>query len=1328
MKTGLYKGHLFAGIFLIMLVFSGFAQPCLTGWTYRSEVLVDNSAGTTLTDFQVNLILNTQSLIVNGKARIDGADLRFLNSSGNVLPFWIENDTYNSTSTSIWIKVNEITAGAVDTIYLFYGEPGATSLSDGSATFELFDDFSGGSIDATKWSSCNGGTIAVAGGTATFTSGALTTEKAAIRAVNSISTPVISEMDVTSVSGGIAIIGTQTSSDEGYGLAFEDNGLPTMRMIGFQAGSACTENFNVPPPNNDAKSANTVTGTWGFCWPENGNQYFSWPGQINDETRVDANVALPIAVEPIIGSMNKAGSLSVDWMRVRKYTAVEPTLSLGIEVASVFSATASNNSTLCEGEELELNTPFVSGATYNWTGPNGFVSTDQNPTISDITTVNSGDYQVTVSIPDGCSSASATTSVTIDPTTVPGTLSGTDVVCQGENSGTVQVIGYVGGTVRWESTLTGGTPWTTIAEENDTLTYDDLLSTTTYRAVIQSGVCEEALTNEIIVQVDTQTESGHVLGETDHCSVLNSGSLKLVNHVGSVQRWQSQVLGSGVWSETFVSDTVFSYSNLDTSMYYRVSSKNGVCEEEFSDSVLITIHPLPIVGFTAIDTCLAIATQFTNTTIVNTGQVAHWIWDFNDGSGSIVKNPNHIFSDPGQHSVKLIAITDEDCSDSITVQLNVDFLPTVDFQYDDVCDRNAMSFVALASIDQGSIAALNWDFGNSVNSVDANPSLTYNEDGDYEVQLVATSNEGCTDSISQTVTVFPRADLDFSVDTVFLGETSLFVNSSMINSGTLAYEWRFGDGQTSTDINPSNTYQSAQVFDVVLISTSDKGCLDTLEGKAVVNSDAKASFTVEDVCRYDSAMFVNTSFIANGTLTYFWDFGDGDTSRLTDPAHIYGEDGTYLVKLTATSDLGSVSEASGFVKIKTIPQASFVTADACDLVPVSFSNLSTISSGTMTYDWSFGEGNLSTEFQPSHTYADATDYIVRLIVTSDFGCQDTAFQDVTVYPRPETNFGALAVCDGTVSTFLDSTEIASGEIVSWQWSFGDGSNSIEQNPEKLFAGPGTYQVTLKTVSDQNCDHTTSKDIQVVSVPVANYSFDDECHLVAVQFVNTSFNDEGDLNYTWTFGDGDTSSLQAPSHTYPAAGTYDVSLIAYSDFGCADTLDNEVVVFALPQPNAGVDTTVSRGFSVQLEATGGDDFIWQPADGLTSQSVYDPIATPLVTTTYTVSVVDSNGCTGADKMILTVEDDFILSATNVITPDGNNKNDTWVVRNIEAYGEAYVQVFDRWGKRVFETRDYQNDWGGVSGTDILPDGEYYYVITFDSSDVIYKGTITLIRNR
>jgi gliding motility-associated-like protein len=190
----------------------------------------------------------------------------------------------------------------------------------------------------------------------------------------------------------------------------------------------------------------------------------------------------------------------------------------------------------------------------------------------------------------------------------------------------------------------------------------------------------------------------------------------------------------------------------------------------------------------------------------------------------------------------------------------------------------------------------------------------------------------------------------------------------------------------------------------------------------------------------------------------------------------------------------------------------------------------------------------------------------------------------------------------------------------------------------------------------------------------------------------------------------------------------IKLIVTSDKGCQDSVLHPVVIFNLPEVNAGEDQTVSQGYPTQLNATGAIEYAWSPIDGLDNSSVPFPIATPLETTTYVVFAKDKYGCESSDTVTVYVNNEYKLVATNVLTPDNNGSNDTWKIENVETFGDVSVKVYDRWGTLVYQQNAYKNDWRGTTGNDLLPDGTYYYYITFSSSSKIYKGALTILRNR
>jgi gliding motility-associated-like protein len=174
------------------------------------------------------------------------------------------------------------------------------------------------------------------------------------------------------------------------------------------------------------------------------------------------------------------------------------------------------------------------------------------------------------------------------------------------------------------------------------------------------------------------------------------------------------------------------------------------------------------------------------------------------------------------------------------------------------------------------------------------------------------------------------------------------------------------------------------------------------------------------------------------------------------------------------------------------------------------------------------------------------------------------------------------------------------------------------------------------------------------------------------------------------------------------------------------------VYGLPQVKLPADTIVPRGFPLDIKpSVAVGTYAWTPADGLSSAITANVTATPLATTTYVLTVTDVHGCINQDTMVLHIDANYALkdlenTISNILTPDGNGKNDMWVIPNISFYPDNTVYIFDRWGQEVFRATNYQNNWIGTNDNgDKLPDGTYYFVIDFGSSKVVHKGAITIM---
>jgi gliding motility-associated-like protein len=255
-----------------------------------------------------------------------------------------------------------------------------------------------------------------------------------------------------------------------------------------------------------------------------------------------------------------------------------------------------------------------------------------------------------------------------------------------------------------------------------------------------------------------------------------------------------------------------------------------------------------------------------------------------------------------------------------------------------------------------------------------------------------------------------------------------------------------------------------------------------------------------------------------------------------------------------------------------------------------------------SYSWSpTGDTTATISVNPAVT----TNYIVTYSLN---GCivRDTA--TVNVNPLPNTDFNFTNMCHGFAIPLNDISNISSGTIVGWNWSFGDGSpNENSQNPNHLYNGCGTYNVTLTTTSDSVCVSAITKPVEVYPLPQANFSVTEACHGTATQFTDLSTVSCGSTNGTitnwdWDFGDINTSSTQNPSHNYTTFGNYNSTLVITSNYGCKDSITLQVDVYENPPADFVSDTNGGCApICVTLTANGGGSpvpgmsYLWSYGD-------------------------------------------------------------------------------------------------------------------------------------
>ncbi len=425
----------------------------------------------------------------------------------------------------------------------------------------------------------------------------------------------------------------------------------------------------------------------------------------------------------------------------------------------------------------------------------------------------------------------------------------------------------------------------------------------------------------------------------------------------------------------------------------------------------------------------------------------------------------------------------------------------------------------------GGATSYNWSFGDGTFSTATNPSHTYAAQGTYNVCLIVTSTCGADTTCSPVTITCSAPNAAFNSASTLLAAT--FTNTSTANGGVLSYAWTFGDGGTSILPSPSHTYAAPGTYNVCLIATTSCG-IDTTCSPVTISCPVPVANYFTNSTFYN-ASFVNTS--TGSQLSYNWTFGDGGNSNLQHPSHTYAQAGTYNVCMIATSVCGADTICQA-VTITCPPPGGSFTASSMQLVGI-FASMFT--GPVITYFWTFGDGGTSNSPSPNHSYAQGGTYTVCLIATGPCGV-DTICQSVDICLLPNTAFTTST--SGLSATFNNTTSSAT-QPLSYVWDFGDGGTSTATSPVHTYTANGTYWVCLTATSvcgtETHCDSVTVTCQLPSSAWISNGSFP------TVFFQDLS---SGNPNtWQWDFGDGATSSLQNPSHTYVATGLYQVCLVA-----------------------------------------------------------------------------------------------------------------------------------------------------------------------------------------
>lgn len=641
------------------------------------------------------------------------------------------------------------------------------------------------------------------------------------------------------------------------------------------------------------------------------------------------------------------------------------------------------------------------------------------------------------------------------------------------------------------------------------------------------------------------------------------------------------------------------------------------------------------------------------------------------------------------------------------------------------------------------------------------------------IQLILTSTGPCpVQKDTLTLSIEPAPIVSASADQTVCENNAIVSLNGAVSGGASTGIWTTTGSGTftpnGTDLNadyvPSAADLAAGNVDLILTSTNFGSCLpeaDTMNVVFTTPPSVDAGADTLYACENNPNVSLNGS-VSGVTTTGKWTstgvgifLPDNQTLNATyQPSPQDVSNGNVWLYLESTGNQDCNPEKDSVLVIFTAPPN--VNAGTNVLACSNDANITlngTVSGATTTGAWSGGAGtfspnntDLNAVYTPTAGEISAGTVFLTLTSTNNNGCvAENDNVQINFATPPFANFNFTEDCLYNGSAFEDFSLPGYGNINSWQWDFGDATTSTNQDETHQYASAGTYDVQLIVTSDVGCSDTTTQQVSAFEVPTAGFTYSSDCpnNQIIVNFTDQSTVNNDVINFwQYDFGGQGNSANQNPTQLFSADGDYTITQIVGTANGCYDTLLQVLNVPPYPVASFSYNTDNSSNVVSEVNfvnnASNATSYSWDLGDNTTSTDT-NPSNIYFSNGNYVVTqyAYGALGCVDSVSQVIIVsnivqEEEIPTLIPNVISPNGDNKNDVWKLEFLKVkYPQAHVEIYNEWGQLLFQSDGYEDPWDGTYNGELVPDGNYLYVINLnyagDDSD-IYKGVLLVLKNR
>ncbi len=413
----------------------------------------------------------------------------------------------------------------------------------------------------------------------------------------------------------------------------------------------------------------------------------------------------------------------------------------------------------------------------------------------------------------------------------------------------------------------------------------------------------------------------------------------------------------------------------------------------------ITVRDAPEASFSVEDNCFGEVTSYDNSS--ETG--LDYEWTFGDGYQSSLASPTHEYEDAGDYTTTLVVTDDIGCTTTVQNTLTVYPIPEVGFQHALICRNDSIVFQDTSSVENGDLLSWSWYVDSVLTSSAKNPTLVFNQAGEFTIQQVVGAEGECSSSIERTVSVLELPDVDFEIQGNCIGENYQFINTSDPET-YLSMEWTYQD-ETYEEDSLNFTLAEAGEYEVTMTTSNQFLCVNTLTRTFVVNDPPNMDIVVEGLCANDFTELTESIAISNDeVISRTWSYDQVTLGNGPKILHSFGESGTKNIRLSIETELGCEYDYTETIGILNPPTSSFTTS----------SDYAVAGNSVEVYDLSGYDSLLwyleDDLFSVNDTFTTRLNeegiFQISQIVTAENGCSDTTSTEILV-AVPVVDLGLL---------------------------------------------------------------------------------------------------------------------------------------------------------------------------------------------------------------------------------------------------------------------------------------------------------------------------------